>query len=61
MLLYEFNYSDTTDFDSFLKMMREKYPHIVNRKRLCVHPEEITDALRKDLEDQGVTLEEIDQ
>lgn len=58
-MLYKFMYSEATDFEAFIKTMRENHPHICARKRFCCHPEEITEQLQKDLAEHGVTLEEI--
>jgi len=61
MKLFEFHYSENTDFEGFLKMMREKHPTIIGRKRFCVHPEEITEQLKADIAAFGVSLEETDK
>ena len=62
-MLYEFRYSDKTfeegGIEKFFAMMREKYPHIIGRKRFCTHDSEITEDLRRDIAEHGVTLEEV--
>jgi len=59
LMLFEFKLGDGTDIEAFYKMMREKYPHIIGRKRFCVKLEEITDTLREDCKKHDVVLVEI--
>lgn len=47
-MFYDFEISKETDLQAFFKMMHEKYPDIIGRKRFCCSTEENTEALKQD-------------
>lgn len=46
--IYEFHYGKNTIIDDFFKMLRDKYPSIISRKRLFCHEYEVTQSLLDD-------------
>lgn len=57
--MYIFKYLASANVYGFLDMLREKYPNIPVRKRLCCYENEATEEFRADCAAFKVILEEV--